>query len=204
VVLEDDPGRDLGMLRQPGHRFFFSTEEVEPLATPSILIAGIGNIFLGDDGFGAEVIRRLSSSSFPERVRVADFGIRSYDLAYALLDGHDFTILVDAVGRGGAPGTLYVIEPDVTSSGQIAMDAHAMNPVSVLQLAHSMGPVRGRVVLVGCEPATLGGEEGHMGLSDAVLAAVEEAARLIEDLAARLLRGDKLEDALESSQKGTS
>jgi hydrogenase maturation protease len=192
VVLEDDPGKDLGMLRQPGHRFFFSTEEVEPLATPSILIAGIGNIFLGDDGFGVEVIRRLGGREFPPGIRVADFGIRGYDLAYALLDGHDITILVDAVGRGGAPGTLFVIEPDVT--GHSAMDAHTMNPESVLQLARAMGPVRGRIILVGCEPATLGGEEGHMGLSDPVLAAVDEAARLIEDLVAKLLRGEKLEE----------
>jgi hydrogenase maturation protease len=192
VVLEDDPGKDLGMLRQPGHRFFFSTEEVEPLATPTILVAGIGNIFLGDDGFGVEVIRRLGAREGPPGVRVTDFGIRGYDLAYALLDGHDFTILVDAVGRGGAPGTLFVIEPDVT--GHSAMDAHAMNPESVLQLARAMGPVRGRIVLVGCEPATLGGEEGHMGLSDPVLAAVDEAARLIEDLIAKLLRGEKLEE----------
>jgi hydrogenase maturation protease len=194
VVLEDDPGRDLGMLRQPGHRFFFSPEEAEPLAAPSILIAGIGNIFLGDDGFGVEVIRHLAGRQFPESVRVADFGIRGYDLAYALLDGHDVTILVDAVGRGGTPGTLYVIEPDVT--GNSVMDAHAMNPVSVLQLASSMGPVRGRILLVGCEPATLGGEEGHMGLSEAVLASVEEAARLVEDLVAKLLRGNKVEEAL--------
>ena len=201
VVLEDDPGKDLGMLRQPGHRFFFSTEEVEPLPMPSILVAGIGNIFLGDDGFGVEVIRHLAGRLFPETVRVADFGIRGYDLAYALLDGHDFTILVDAVGGGGAPGTLFVIEPDV--AGHSAMDAHAMNPESVLQLARAMGPVRGRIVLVGCEPATLGGEEGQMGLSDTVLAAVEPAARLIEDLVAKLLRGDKLEEALENSPKGT-
>jgi hydrogenase maturation protease len=199
VVLDDDPGKDLGMLRQPGHRFFFSTEEVEPLAAPTILIAGIGNIFLGDDGFGVEVIRRLSHQ-FPKGVRVADFGIRGYDLAYALLDGHDFTILVDAVGRGGAPGTLFVIEPEI--HGNSAMDAHAMNPESVLQLARGMGPVRGRILLVGCEPATLGGDEGHMGLSDTVLAAVEEAAQLIVHLVAKLLRGDKLEEALESSPKG--
>jgi hydrogenase maturation protease len=202
VVLEDDPGKDLGMLRQPGHRFFFSTEEVEPLAAPTILVAGIGNIFLGDDGFGVEVIRQLAMREFPQGVRVADYGIRGYDLAYALLDGHDFTILVDAVSRGGAPGTLFVIEPDLT--GQSQMDAHAMNPESVLQLARAMRPVRGRIVLVGCEPATLGGEEGHMGLSDPVSAAVDGAARLIEDLVAKLLRGDKLEDALESSPKGTT
>jgi hydrogenase maturation protease len=200
VVLDEDPGKDLGMLRQPGHRFFFSAEEVEQL--PSILVAGIGNIFLGDDGFGVEVIRRLSSREFPAEVRVEDFGIRGYDLAYALLDGPDVTILVDAAGRGGTPGTIYVIEPDVT--GHSAMDAHAMNPVSVLQLAKSMGPVPGRVVLVGCEPQTLGGDEGQMGLSEIVFSAVDEAARLVYDLIEKLLRGDKLEEALENSGKGTT
>jgi len=200
VVLDDDPGKDLGMLRQPGHRFFFAVEEVESL--PSILIAGIGNIFLGDDGFGVEVVRRLASRHVPENVRVVDFGIRGYDLAYALLDGHDFTILVDAAGRGNPPGTLYVIEPDVT--GHSGIDAHVMNPAAVLQLARGMGPLRGRIVLVGCEPETLGGDEGYMGLSDTVSAAVEGAARLIEDLVEKLLRGDKLEEALESSPKGTT
>ena len=97
VVLEDDPGKDLGMLRQPGHRFFFTPEEVEPLRQPRILIAGIGNIFLGDDAFGTEVVRRLPA--FPLHVTVRDFGIRGYDLAYALLDGYDVTILVDAALR---------------------------------------------------------------------------------------------------------
>jgi hydrogenase maturation protease len=206
VVLEDDPGKDMGMLRQPGHRFFFSIEEVQPLSAPTILVAGIGNIFLGDDGFGVEVIRQLAAREFPETVRVTDFGIRGYDLAYALLDGPDFTIMVDAVGRGGTPGTLFVIEPDVTGSSAVRsqMDAHAMNPESVLQLARAMGPVRGRIILVGCEPETLGGEEGHMGLSEIVMASVEPAARLIEDLVAKLLRGEKLKEALESSPKGSS
>ena len=124
VVVDDDPGRDIGLMRQPGHRFFFTAEEVEPLlpgdddktrATkrPKILVAGIGNIFLGDDAFGVEVARRLSARPQPEAVRVADFGIRGYDLAYALLDGYDTTILIDACPRGDAPGTLYVIEPDL-------------------------------------------------------------------------------------------
>jgi hypothetical protein len=112
VVVENDPGLDLGVLRQPGHRFFFTPEEVEPLPL-RILVAGIGNIFLGDDGFGVEVIQRLSSHPFPKSVQVCDFGIRSYDLAFALLDGYDVTILVDAAPRGAAPGTLYVIEPDI-------------------------------------------------------------------------------------------
>ncbi|MGH7848434.1 MAG: hydrogenase maturation protease, partial [Candidatus Binatia bacterium] len=76
--------------------------------TPAkILVAGIGNIFLGDDGFGVEVARELAKRKLPESVRVVDFGIRGFDLAYALLDGYDLTILVDAAPRGGLPGTLY-------------------------------------------------------------------------------------------------
>ena len=148
VVVEDDPGKDLGVLRQPGHRFFFTPDEVEPLRLhPKILVAGIGNIFLGDDGFGVEVIRRLPS--FSENVTVKDFGIRGYDLAYALLDDYDVTILVDAAPRGDVPGTLYVIEPEIANEEleppQPALDAHAMNPVSVLRMARSMGRVSGRI-----------------------------------------------------------
>ena len=122
VVVDDDPGRDIGLMRQPGHRFFFDAEEVEPLggeidssvgtlSLPRILVAGIGNIFLGDDAFGVEVVRRLSAREWPANVRVTDFGIRGYDLAYALLDGYDTTILIDACPRGELAGTLYVIEP---------------------------------------------------------------------------------------------
>ena len=125
VVLDDDPGRDLGLLRQPGHRFFFDASEVEPLLKeeqqqkemipkPRILIAGIGNIFLGDDGFGVEVARQLSKSNLPAAVRVADFGIRGLDLAYALQDGYETTILIDAFPHGQAPGTVYVVEPDLS------------------------------------------------------------------------------------------
>jgi len=192
VVLEDDPGKDLGILRQPGHRFFFTPEEVEPLcSSPRILIAGIGNIFLGDDGFGSEVARRLSG--FPDNVTVRDFGIRGYDLAYALLDGYDVAILIDAAPRGGAPGTLYVIEPETAGgledSAQSALDAHAMNPASVLRLTRSMGPISGRVLLVACEPASLGGEEGEMGLSEVVSAAVDRAVPLIGKLVAEIIRG---------------
>ncbi len=115
VVLDDDPGRDLGLLRQPGHRFFFDVEEVEPLPPeeqertkaiekPRILIAGIGNIFMGDDAFGVEVARQLSQRDLPAQVRVTDFGIRGFDLAYALQDGYETTILIDACPRGGNPG----------------------------------------------------------------------------------------------------
>ena len=106
VVLDDDPGRDLGLLRQPGHRFFFGPEEVEPVDRAGgravrILIAGIGNIFHGDDAFGVEVANCLFKRTLPAEARVVDFGIRGFDLAYALLDGYDVTILVDATSRGG-------------------------------------------------------------------------------------------------------
>jgi hydrogenase maturation protease len=184
VVLEDDPGKDLGMLRQPGHRFFFTPEEVEPVIRIQILVAGIGNIFLGDDAFGVEVARQLAARDLPAGVKVTDFGIRGYDLAYALLHGYDLVILVDACPRGSDPGTLFVIEPEIGADGPdgSALDAHTMNPVSVLRLAHSMGTVSSRILLVGCEPAGLGGEEGHMGLSDPVSAAVNEAVNLVQKL----------------------
>jgi hydrogenase maturation protease len=205
VVVDDDPGRDIGMMRQPGHRFFFDAEEVEPLgeefvggitqsAKPRILVAGIGNIFLGDDAFGVEVARRLSSRELPQGVRVTDFGIRGYDLAYALLDGYETTILVDACPRGEPAGTLYVIEPDLENLGgpeEGAVEAHSMNPLNVLRLAQSMGGSLKRILLVGCEPATLGPEEGQMGLSEPIEAAVDEAVKLIEALVGKMLSGDQ-------------
>jgi hydrogenase maturation protease len=197
VVLDDDPGKDMGLLRQPGHRFFFDAEEVEPLLPdevpqitpvqkPTVLVAGIGNIFLGDDAFGVEVVRRLGSRDLPQAVRVADFGIRGFDLAYALQDGYETTILVDACPRGEAPGTLYVIEPDLKGlddpGAPQAIEAHAMNPLSVLRMARAMNIEVKNVLVLGCEPETLGGEEGQMGLSAPVEAAVEEAVKLVESL----------------------
>jgi hydrogenase maturation protease len=198
VVIDDDPGRDLGMKKQPGHRFFFSPEEVEPLTPqtapqhPRILIAGIGNIFLGDDGFGVAVAKRLINHSFPAGVRVVDFGIRGFDLAYALMDGPDATILIDACPRGGAPGTVYVIEPDLaeldSAAAQFApVEAHSMNPVNVLRVAASMGGKLRRVLLVGCEPESLGGDEGYMGLSAPVEAAVDETVEVVESLVQQIL-----------------
>jgi hydrogenase maturation protease len=160
---------------------------------PRLLIACIGNIFLGDDAFGVEVARRLASVDLPEGSRVVDFGIRGIDLTYALLDGYESVILVDAVPRGGAPGTLYVLEPspgrDVAGS---LLDAHGMDPAKVLRLAESLGPRVGRLLLVGCEPET-GAEPDDMrdGLSEPVRAAVEEAVPLILSLAGRLLRGEE-------------
>ena len=208
VVADDDPGRDIGIMRQPGHRFFFDPEEVEPLPadqlelqaktqSPTVLIAGIGNIFLGDDAFGVEVARRLANRKLPERVKLVDFGIRGFDLAYALLDGFDITILVDACPRGGTPGTLYVIEPDLNvnpqdspKAGQTSVDAHSMNPMNVIRMAKSMGGELKRILLVGCEPLTLGLEEGKMGLSEPVAAMVEEAANRIESLVETIQRGE--------------
>lgn len=206
VVLDNDPGRDMGLLRQPGHRFFFDAEEVEPLsedevrelkpvAKPSILVAGIGNIFLGDDAFGVEVVRRMAGLTLPSSVRVADFGIRGFDLAYALQGGYETTILVDACPHGQAPGTLYVIEPDLKAlddpeGPSATVEAHAMNPMNVLRMARAMNIEVQNVLVVGCEPETLGGEEGQMGLSTPVAAAVDEAVKLVESLVHRILNGD--------------
>jgi hydrogenase maturation protease len=153
----------------------------------SILIAGIGNIFLGDDAFGCEVIKELSRRSWPENVRVVDFGIRGFDLAYAMLDEHDLTIFIDATPRGHAPGTLYTIEPDLSElesfGGNVALEPHGMNPMKVLQMVKSIGGQFKKVLLVGCEPETFGPEEGQFGLSEVVQAAVPEAARIVECLA---------------------
>ncbi len=206
VVLDNDPGRDLGLLRQPGHRFFFDAEEVEPLSEdevrrlkpvqkPSILVAGIGNIFLGDDAFGVEVVRRMAGLDLPQSVRVADFGIRGFDLAYTLQDGYGTTILVDACPQGQAPGTLYVIEPDLKAldgpeAAPATVEVHSMNPMNVLRMARAMNIDVKNILLVGCEPETLGGEEGQMGLSESVDAAVDEAVKLVESLVKRILNGE--------------
>src|SRR5690242_4451119 len=121
-----------------------------------ILVAGIGNIFFGDDAFGVEVVRELAQRPGPEEVQLIDFGIRSYDLAYALGEPYDAVILVDAVPRGGRPGTTYLLEldlADLSKGDWEAPDAHSLNPVSVLRLAQSFGRVSGKLFLVGCEPA---------------------------------------------------
>ena len=136
-----------------------------------ILIAGVGNIFLGDDGFGPEVARSLSRRQLPENVSVKDFGIRGFDLAYTLLDPWDAVIIVDALPRGEAAGTLYVVEPDLAGSAEsahAAINPHGMDPVRVLNLAASLGTISAQVLIVGCEPQDFGDElEGRMGLSSA-------------------------------------
>ncbi len=161
------------------------------MPAPRVLVAGIGNIFLGDDAFGVEVAQRLLQQPWPADVRVVDFGIRGFDLAYAILDGPEWSILVDATPRGGSPGTLYVIEPDLDDPGGeagAAMNAHGMDPVTVLHLVRTLGGRPQRLLVVGCEPATFGPEdEGVMGLSPAVAAAIEPAMRLVESLVAEAI-----------------
>jgi len=204
VTVEDDPGRDLGQDRQIGHRFFFSVDEVEPLgprepavAPQRILVAGIGNVFFGDDGFGVAVAGRLAATTLPAGVDVVDFGIRGMDLAYALRD-YDVAILVDAVPRGGAPGTLYVIEPDVDAV-EAGPDAHAMDPVKVLALARGLGDPLPRVLVVGCEPATVPSDDEDLSaeLSEAVRAALGGAVRTVE-----LLVDDLTSEQPNAKEKG--
>lgn len=152
-----------------------------------VLIAGVGNIFLGDDGFGVEVARRLASNGLPESVRVADFGVRALHLAYELLDGgYEATILIDAASMGREPGAVYLIEPDIDAlvgEANEVPDAHGMDFRSVLRLVKSLGGKPGRIYVVGCEPLQLADE---IGLSKPVADAVDEALRLIYELVAGL------------------
>lgn len=161
-------------------------------ATGRTLVACLGNIFLSDDGFGVEVARRLARYDLPDGVRVTDYGIRGMHLAYDLAEGFDSTILVDATQRGGQPGTVYLIEPDPASPGAAPdgdtsammarmslLNAHGMQPDLVLSLAGTLGADAGRVLVVGCEPATL---EDGIGLSAPVAAAVDDAVRMVTKL----------------------
>lgn len=158
----------------------------------TMLVAGIGNIFLRDDGFGVEVARRLANEEVPEYIRVVDYGIRGVHLAYDLLDGCETLVLVDATPRGKAPGTIYVIEPDIDqaasngpSSEAVAsgrspvMDSHSMDPGAVFALLRTLGGSAPKVVVVGCEPASV--DEG-IGLSDEVEKAVEGAVEVVRGL----------------------
>jgi len=156
-----------------------------------MLVAGIGNIFLQDDGFGVEVVKRLAGESLPEWVRVADFGIRGVHLAYEMLDGdYDAVILVDAASRGEEPGTVYLIEPDVETIDTrqpVSLDAHGMDPQVVLQTIKTLGGMRGRLYIVGCEP--LETEEG-IGLSSPVARGVEDAIKLVHNIVERFSTGN--------------
>lgn len=216
VVIEGDPGLDLGMARMPGHRFYFRPEEVEPLADevdtagadgsdgsvdvdrsggiaqsagpPRVLVAGIGNIFLGDDGFGVAVARRLADRALPGTVTVEDFGIRGLDLAYAL-SNYDVAIFVDIVPRGGDPGTIYLIDASDEELGPAGLQTHGMDPVSVLAFAREVGPLPPHIYVVGCEPAhVVDPDSGRIvgDLSEPVAAAVGEAAGRVVALLADL------------------
>ena len=156
-----------------------------------VLVAGIGNIFLGDDGFGVEVIGRLAGRPLPEGVELGDFGIRGLDLAYALMDGYDAAILVDAMPLGQPAGTVSLVEPDTDQlDGFGLVESHAMDPVQVLRLVKQMGgALPADLFLVGCEPADFGPEEGLMGLSEVVAAAVQPAADKVMELLQRLTAG---------------
>lgn len=168
-----------------------------PSIKPRILIACIGNIFLGDDAFGCEVARllsaRLLSEELSEEVKLVDFGIRSFDLAYALMDGYETNIFVDAAPRGGEPGTIYVIEPDRKEiddldSAAAVFEPHGMNPLKVLSMVKSLGGSFNKIIVVGCEPAFTGEDgEGHMGLSEPVAASLEKAVSVVESLVAKNL-----------------
>jgi hydrogenase maturation protease len=202
VVVADDPGRDLGELRQPGHRFFFGPDEVEPVDDDApggtaagpvptrVLVAGIGNAFLGDDGFGVALADRLARRGLPAGVEVVDFGIRGLDLAYAMQDeALAAVVLLDAAPRGLAPGTVTVIEPDLEGLAP-DVDAHGMDPVKVLALARAVGGRLPRTLLVCCEPQTrMTGEEDEVVivLSPPVAAALEPAAAVVGELVGDLL-----------------
>jgi hydrogenase maturation protease len=162
-----------------------------------VLIAGIGNIFLGDDGFGVEVVKRLAGRELPEGVEVRDFGIRGMDLVYALQDDYEVVVFVDATPRGEDPGTVYLIEPEIEDDGEVTLDTHGMDPVKVIKFARALGARPNRTLVVGCEPqVVLTGEhydEMLMELSEPVRAAVEEAAKLVESLVEEIGReGDKV------------
>ena len=148
-----------------------------------ILVAGVGNIFLGDDGFGVEVVHRMSDVDLPAHVTVADYGIRGMHLAHDLAGaGYDLTILVDATQRGDPPGTVSVVDLDRSVVDVSLLDAHGMQPDAVLGLVHVLGGDVGRVLLVGCEPGDL---DHGMDLSPPVAAAVDTAVRVAVDLATK-------------------
>jgi hydrogenase maturation protease len=196
VTVEDDPGRDLGDARMPGHRFFYGLQDVEPLPGTGpveagrVLVAGIGNMFLGDDGFGVEVVRRLAEEPATPGVDVVDFGIRGMDLVYALQRDYQCAIFVDAAPRGRPPGTITVLEPELPTGERVTVQTHGMDPVRVLGLARQLGGVPPRTYVVCCEPAWVpsGGpdEEVVVALSEPVRAAVDQAVQMVRSLVAEV------------------
>lgn len=211
VVIEDDPGRDLGFARSVGHRFFFDPSECEPLSpapdaalpaatrpAPRVLVAGIGNVFLGDDGFGVRLAQRLAAETLPDGVLVRDFGIRGLDLAFAMQDGYDVVVMLDATPRGQAPGTLYVIEVDL-EEGEPSLDAHGMHPLAVIALVRACGQAPPPTLVLGCEPAMRidpDTEEIVAELSAPVQAVLEPAVALARSLLDDLLTPTPAQEAV--------
>jgi hydrogenase maturation protease len=151
----------------------------------SALVAGVGNVFLGDDGFGVAVARRMLGEGAPAGATVLDAGIRGLDLAFRLLEPVDLLVVADAVRRGGAPGTVYLIEPEMEGLDELARgDGHAMDLPSVFAMVRALGGTMPRVRIVGCEPATI---DERMELSPPVDGAVGEAVTLIRELLEREL-----------------
>jgi len=168
--------------------------------TGRLLIACVGNIFLGDDGFGSAVAAELVGRELPAGARFEDYGIRSIHLVYELLDGYDVLVLVDTVGRQeGPPGSLYVIEPDLSAAvAEPVLDPHDLPPGGALELIGILGGQVGRIVVVGVQPADL--TEG-IGLSEPVRIAVVPAAELVLDVARReLARLDELARSAASAE----
>jgi len=153
-----------------------------------VLVAGVGNVFLGDDGFGCAVAQRLTELSLPSGVHVEDYGIRGVHLAYTLLEGYETLVLVDAAPRGEAPGTLFVLEPDFEHAETLErgesgfmLDAHGMDPEMVIGILRDLGGTVPRVRIVGCEPLDV---RERMGLSAPVADAVGRAVLLVQQLVA--------------------
>ncbi len=159
-----------------------------------ILVAGVGNRFCGDDAFGVEVVLRLlRERKLPVAIDVVNFGVRGLDLAYALSDGYDCAIIADAAARGERPGTVSLLEPELTLSRAdappVALEsAYGLDPEKVLGLVTMLGAGCGRILFVVCEPLDLGGDDGAMGLSDIVAAAVQPSVELIERVVLSLLQ----------------
>lgn len=159
-----------------------------------VLVAGVGNIFFGDDGFGVEAIRHVAQASLPPDVKIADFGIRGVHLAYEMLAGYDLVVILDATPRGGKPGTLYVIEPDLRATAALP-DAHSMALGSIFGFLKTLGGAPPKTLIIGCEPAVA---REAIGLSEAVSRAARAAVPLVMDV----LRREKA--ALAATQSETA
>jgi hydrogenase maturation protease len=160
------------------------------VAGPRVLVAGIGNIFFGDDGFGVAVASRLATMPARAGVTIADYGIRGVHLALDLLDGYDLLVLIDALPVGEEPGTVVLFEPEVPEEIGSTVDAHTMNPAAVLSALGRLGGSVERVLVVGCQPETV---EERMGLSDVVAVAVEAAVVMV---------GEVLDDVFSTATSG--